>query len=131
MLLKKMTNAIISLIYGNEFEASCRAKLSFKYSTFFDFATLPLPSRYQRHHCVTDRYRILSNVTHGSSTVHTVTSMLPIITSPLPKHFVYLSFLAFIQRVFLRKSTTPKKFFWFQGQEEFFSHNIISYIKLR
>jgi hypothetical protein len=104
------------------------------YSTSFNFATLPLPSRYQRQHCVTDRYRILSNVTHGSSTLHivmhrypplhTVTSTLPIVTYRYRYHtvtsslltvtalfIVFLSFLAIIQRLFLRKSATPKKFF--------------------
>ena len=56
------------------------------YSTSFDSAKLPLPSRYQRHHNVTYRYRILSKVTHGSSTLHIVThrnSSLHTVISPL------------------------------------------------
>ena len=107
-----------------------------------------LPSRYHRHHCVTDRCRILSNVTHGSSTLHIVTSTLPTVTVTdryltvtdryLPlltvtKAFfiVFLSFLAIIQRLFLRKSTTPKKIFDIKVKENFFSQNIFSHTKLR
>ena len=60
------------------------------YSTSFDFDKLPLPSRYQRHHNVTYRYRILSKVTHGSGKAFSI-----IFSTYISKHetFRFITYL--------------------------------------
>lgn len=67
--------------------------LTLQHFFWFRYVTVPLPSRYHMHHCVTDRYRIFSqryssftnvshrylNITYYYTSLHTITSLLFIV----------------------------------------------------